>query len=68
METHKQKGAEDVGLHHKNLHAAIRHGTSLNCPAELGLYGLAAVRMANLSWFEKKLYAWDANSNKAVPA
>jgi len=68
LETYNQKGTEDVGQHHKNLHAAIRHGTSLNCPVELGMYGLIPVRMANRSCFEKKLYVWDAEHNIAVPA
>jgi hypothetical protein len=68
LETYNKKGAEEVGEHHKNLHAAIRHGASLNCPVELGLYGLTPVRMANLSWFEKKMFVWDSNLKKAVPA
>lgn len=57
--THKKTGGEDLDPHHRNHHAAIRDGAALNCPAELGLYGVVAVRMANLSWFNKKMMAWD---------
>jgi len=60
LETHKRTGKEDIGLHHKNLHAAIRDNAPLNCPAELGQYGLVSVAMGNLSWFEKKMITWDA--------
>lgn len=66
VETYELKGAEDVSWHHRNLHAAIRDNAALHCPAELGLYGLAPVRMANLSWFEKKMLTWDAKQGKAV--
>ncbi len=68
LETYTRKGGEDMGLHHKNHFAAIRTGAELNCPAELGMYGVVAVRMANLSWFQQRLLAWDAKANKAVPA
>ena len=53
-------GDENIALHHKNLQAAIRDNAPLNCPAELGQYGLVSVAMGNLSWFEKKMIAWDA--------
>jgi predicted dehydrogenase len=68
LETYTPKGGEDMGLHHKNHFAAIRTGAELNCPAEIGLYGVVAVRMANLSWFQQRLLAWDAKAQKAVPA
>lgn len=60
LETHKKSGGEDIGLHHRNLQAAIRDNAPLNCPAELGQYGLVSVVMGNLSWFEKKMMTWDA--------
>jgi len=66
VESHKKSGAEDPALHHKNHHAAIRKNVALKCPPELGLYGVVAVRMANLSWFEKKLMRWDAAKGVAV--
>lgn len=59
IESHKKTGAEDLVPHHKNHHDAIRNGAELNCPPELGLYGVAAARMGNLSWFERKMVAWD---------
>jgi len=68
LDAYTKVGKEDVGLHHKNHFDAIRKGTELNCPVELGLYGMAAVRMANLSWFQKRLLAWDDRAKKVVPA
>ena len=68
LRSYKSTGAEEMDLHHANLHAAIRKGKPLNCPPELGFHGLLAVRMANLSWFEKRLLAWDDKARKVVPA
>jgi predicted dehydrogenase len=67
-EKHRKTGGENVDPHHRNHHAAIREGADLNCPAVLGLYGVAVVRMANLSWFDGKTYAWDAGAMEARPA
>jgi predicted dehydrogenase len=66
IETHKKTGAEDVRPHHKNHHAAIRNGTPLNCPPELGLYAVVAVGMANQSWFERRMLSWDAEKGAVV--
>ncbi len=66
IETHRKTGAEDVTPHHKNHHAAIRNGAALNCPPELGLYAVVAVRMANLSWFKRKMIAWNRESQRAI--
>lgn len=63
---HARNGEEKIGLHHQNLHDAIRGKAALNCPPELGRYGLVAVAMANLSWFNKKMMTWDEQSRKAV--
>ncbi len=60
LETFKKTGAEDVGLHHKNHHAAIRTNAPLNCPPELGLYAVVPVVMGNESWFRRKMMVWDA--------
>lgn len=57
--THEKTGAEDIGLHHRNLHAAIRTDAELNCPPELGLYGVAAVEGINRSWFLDNAGVWD---------
>jgi predicted dehydrogenase len=68
VESHKKTGAEDVTPHHKNHHAAIRSGVELNCPPELGLYAVVAVRMANLSWFKRRMIAWNLDNERAVLA
>ncbi len=66
VETHKKTGGEDLSLHHRNLHGAIRDGVALHCPVELGLHGLVAARMGNLSWFQQKMVAWDAEKGRVV--
>lgn len=68
IETHTKTGGEDVDPHHRNHHKAIREGAPLNCPAELGLYAVVAVCMANLSWFDHKMYVWDQEKQEARPA
>jgi len=60
------EGGEKISLHHANLHEAIRDNKPLNCPAELGQYGLTAVAMANLSWFNKKMMTWDDQNGQAL--
>lgn len=64
IETHEKTGAEDIGLHHENLQAAIRTGEELRCPPELGLYGVAAVEGINRSWFQDSAAVWDAVKNQ----
>ena len=60
IESHKKTGAEDLVPHHKNHHAAIRDPkVPLNCPSELGMYGVVAARMGNLSHFQRKMLEWD---------
>jgi hypothetical protein len=66
LEKHERTGGEDIWRHHANLHNAIRDNKRLNCPAELGQYGLTAVAMANLSWFNKKMMTWDDKAGLAV--
>lgn len=65
---HKKSGAEDINLHHTNLHAAIRDGAELNCPVELGMAGVSAVCMANESWRTGQMMGWDPKLEKMVPA
>ena len=65
---HKKTGAEDTHLHHTNLHNHLRKGDELNCPAHLGLAGVAAVTMANESWRSGRMMAWDRKNEKMVPA
>lgn len=66
VEQHQKTGAEDIHLHHRNLHAAIRGGEPLLCDAEMGLYGVAAVNGSLDSWFEKKMLTWDSQQNRWV--
>ncbi len=65
---HKKSGAEDINLHHTNLHAAIRDGATLNCPVELGMAGVSAVCMANESWRSGRMMAWDPKTESMIPA
>ncbi len=66
VESHVKTGGEDLRLHHMNHHAAIRTGAALNCPPELGLYGVVASRMGNLSMYQGKMVAWDARRQHVV--
>ena len=61
---HKKSGAEDINLHHTNLHTAIRDGAELNCPVELGMAGVSAVCMANESWRTGQMMGWDPKLEK----
>ena len=65
---HTKTGAEDVGLHHQNLHRAIRLGEPLKCDAGLGFHGLLACRMAVDSLRKRRYLAWDARRQKVVKA
>lgn len=65
---HKKTGAEDIHLHHTNLHNHLRNGEALNCPTELGLAGVVAVNMANESWRSNQMMGWDRKNEKMVPA
>lgn len=68
LETHEKKGGEDIGLHHINLQDHLRTGTPLNCPVELGYYGVIAVNMAMESWRSSQMMGWDSQAEKMVPA
>jgi len=68
VQKHQKTGGEDVVPHHRNHHAAIRDGAELYCPAELGYYAQVAVRMANLSWFKRKMLAWNPRRETVVSA
>jgi predicted dehydrogenase len=65
---HQKSGAEDVGLHHRNLLNAIRKNEPLNCDVMLGYYGVAAVALGNLSYRRRKYMKWDASRERIVPA
>ena len=66
LETHVKTGSESIELHHKNLQSAIRYGSPLACPVELGFYGVTAIVMANESWFQKRMISWDFEGSKMV--
>jgi predicted dehydrogenase len=68
LDEHKKTGGEDIHLHHTNLHNHLRSGEALNCPAELGMAGVAAVCMANESWRTGRMIGWDAKAEKMVAA
>ena len=64
VEAHEKTGAEDIFLHHQNLHAAIRGDASLHCDVDLGFSGVAAVMGAVQSWIEKKMLTWDGSRRR----
>lgn len=64
--THQKTGSENVTPHHVNHHRAIREGAALNCPPELGMYGVAVCAMANRAWREKRMIAWDSAAQSDV--
>lgn len=68
LDMHEKKGAEDINLHHTNLHNHLRNGEPLNCPVELGMAGVVAVNMANESWRSSTMMGWDRTKEKMVPA
>ncbi|MBO0720815.1 MAG: Gfo/Idh/MocA family oxidoreductase [Blastocatellia bacterium] len=63
--THKKTGGENLTLHHRNLHSAIRTGAALKCDVNLGYYGVVAVRMAVESYRKSKYIVWDSGREKA---
>lgn len=65
---HKKSGAEDIVLHHRNLHAAIRKGTPLNCDVMLGYYGVVASEMGVESFRRKEYLAWDREKERLMKA
>jgi predicted dehydrogenase len=65
---HKKTGGEDITLHHRNLHNAIRKGEALKCDVMLGYYGVVAVRLAVDSYRKSKYMKWDARREKGVEA
>jgi predicted dehydrogenase len=65
---HKKTGAEDVFLHHRNLQNAIRKGEALNCPVELGYYGVVASEMGVQSLRKRAYMKWDKHAQRIVKA
>ena len=61
---HRKTGGEELGLHHRNLIAAIRTGEPLLCDYMLGYYGVVATAMGNLSYRKRKYLRWDARRER----
>jgi predicted dehydrogenase len=64
---HKKTGAEDVSLHHTNLHNHLRNGEELKCPVEFAAAASATVVMANESWRTGQMMGWSEELHDMVP-
>ena len=65
---HQKTGGEDMTLHQRNWHRAIRQGEPLKCDATLGMYGVVACQMGVLSYRRRKYMLWDKERARAVEA
>jgi hypothetical protein len=65
---HKKTGAEDIRLHHRNLHDAIRKNAALNCDYMMGYYGVVAADMGVQSFRKQQYLKWDRAKERAVRA
>jgi predicted dehydrogenase len=65
---YKKTGAEDVKLHHQNLHAAIRKGESLKCDVELGYHGVVVTSMGVESFRTRSYLKWNREKEKVEKA
>jgi predicted dehydrogenase len=65
---YKKTGAEDVKLHHRNLHNAIRKGERLNCDAQLGYYGIVVTLMGVESFRRQAYLKWNPEKEKVEKA
>ena len=66
--SYRKSGAEDVKLHHRNLHNAIRKGEALNCDSKLGYHGVVAACMGVQSLRQRAYLKWDASKEKVEKA
>ncbi len=66
--TYRKKGAEDIRLHHQNLHAAIRTGATLNCDVMLGYYSTVVAHMGVESFRKRRYLRWNARKQKVEKA
>lgn len=65
---YNKNGAEEVGLHHRNLMAAVRRNEPLKCDAMLGYYGVVACEMGVESFRRQKYMRWDRSKERIVTA
>jgi predicted dehydrogenase len=66
--SYKKKGAEDVTLHHRNLHEAIRKGEKLRCDPMLGYYGVVVTMMGVESYRKRTYLKWNAGQERVERA
>jgi predicted dehydrogenase len=66
--SYRKTGAEDVKLHHRNMHNAIRKGEELKCDAQLGYYGVVAACMGVQSFRERTYLKWNAVKERTEKA
>jgi predicted dehydrogenase len=66
--TYRKKGAEDVSLHHRNLHDAIRRGEKLRCDPMLGYHGVVVTMMGVESYRRRAYLKWNAAQEKVERA
>lgn len=65
---YRKTGAEDVALHHRNHHNAIRKGEQLRCDAMLGYYGVVVTSMGVESFRKQRYLKWNAKKEKSEEA
>ena len=64
--THKKSGAEDMALHHHNLHNAIRLGDDLKCDVEFAFNVSMACHMTVESFRRRKSLGWDRRRQRLI--
>ena len=65
-QAHKKSGREDIGLHHHNLHNAIRLGEPLKCDVEFAFNVSMACQLAVESFRRKKSLGWDKRRQRVI--
>lgn len=65
---YKKRGAEDMTLHHRNLHNAIRKNEELRCDVMLGYHGVVVTSMGVESFRKQKYLKWNPAKQKAEEA
>jgi hypothetical protein len=65
---YRKSGAEDVKLHHRNLHSAIRNGEELRCDVMLGYHGVVAACMGVESFRERSYLRWNQKKERVEKA
>ncbi len=66
--SYTKTGAEDVKLHHRNLHAAIRANDELHCDHMLGYYGVVVTMMGVDSYRRRKYLRWNSAQERVEQA